>query len=268
MYITNRPDVAVIAEQAGVDRIFIDMEYIGKEKRQCGMDTVKSHHTVEDIRNIRKVISHAQILVRCNALYDGSADEIEAIIEAGADIIMLPYFKTMDEIEEFLDIVRGRTKVCLLLETVEAAQLIDEILLLDGIDEIHIGINDLSLEQEKKFLFEVLADGTVDELGRKIAAKGIPFGFGGIASLKKGQLPSDMIIMDHYRLGSSMAILSRSFCNTEDMQDIDEIERVFRRGILEIRSFEQFCVAHPELWESNHQRVIREVNSIVAGYIR
>ena len=37
MYITNRPDVALIAEQAGVDRIFIDMEYIGKADRQGGM---------------------------------------------------------------------------------------------------------------------------------------------------------------------------------------------------------------------------------------
>ena len=33
MYITNRPAVARIAENAGVDRIFVDMEYIGKDKR-------------------------------------------------------------------------------------------------------------------------------------------------------------------------------------------------------------------------------------------
>ena len=31
MYITNRPDVALIAEKNGVDRIFVDMEYIGKK---------------------------------------------------------------------------------------------------------------------------------------------------------------------------------------------------------------------------------------------
>ena len=34
MYITNRPDVAAIAERHGVDRIFVDMEYIGKAERQ------------------------------------------------------------------------------------------------------------------------------------------------------------------------------------------------------------------------------------------
>ena len=52
MYITNRPEVANIAENAGVDRIFVDMEYIGKEKRQGGLDTVQSHHTVEDVKKI------------------------------------------------------------------------------------------------------------------------------------------------------------------------------------------------------------------------
>lgn len=32
MYITNSEDVAHIAEEAGVDRIFVDMEYIGKTR--------------------------------------------------------------------------------------------------------------------------------------------------------------------------------------------------------------------------------------------
>lgn len=36
MYITNSEDVAHIAEEAGVDRIFVDMEYIGKTDRQGG----------------------------------------------------------------------------------------------------------------------------------------------------------------------------------------------------------------------------------------
>ena len=33
MYITNEPEIAQIAEAAGVERIFIDMEYIGKDLR-------------------------------------------------------------------------------------------------------------------------------------------------------------------------------------------------------------------------------------------
>ena len=30
MYITNRPQVARIAQNAGVDRVWIDLEYMGK----------------------------------------------------------------------------------------------------------------------------------------------------------------------------------------------------------------------------------------------
>lgn len=54
MYITNRPDIAQIAETAGVDRIFLDMEYIGKTARQGGMDTVQNHHTLEDVKKLQK----------------------------------------------------------------------------------------------------------------------------------------------------------------------------------------------------------------------
>lgn len=41
MYITNDSTVAKIAVDAGVDRIFIDMEVLGKVERQGGMDTVR-----------------------------------------------------------------------------------------------------------------------------------------------------------------------------------------------------------------------------------
>lgn len=34
MYITNVPEIASIADRAGVDRIFIDLERYGKEERQ------------------------------------------------------------------------------------------------------------------------------------------------------------------------------------------------------------------------------------------
>ena len=75
MYITNRPDVAVIAERNGVDRIFVDMEYIGKDLRQGRMDTVQNHHTVRDVRNIRAVISKAELLVRVNPIHEATVHE-------------------------------------------------------------------------------------------------------------------------------------------------------------------------------------------------
>ena len=63
MYITNRSEIARIAERAGVDRIFVDLETIGKQERQGGMDTVQSHHSLDDVAVIRDSIGHAELLV-------------------------------------------------------------------------------------------------------------------------------------------------------------------------------------------------------------
>ena len=262
MYITNRPAVASIAQEAGVDRIFLDMEYIGKSLRQCGMDTVQCSHTIEDIRNVRKVIDKSEILVRCNSMYEGSEQEIEDIISAGADVIMLPYFKTVEEAERFISFIRGRVKVNLLVETPEALEQIDDILALKGIDEVHVGINDLSLGYGDKFLFEVLADGKVDYLCGKCRDKNIRYGFGGIASLGKGMLPSEHVIMEHYRLGSSMVILSRSFCNLSEISDLDEIRKIFTDGVRKIHEYEEYCMAHPEKWDANRKETARLIAKI------
>ena len=122
MYITNRPEIALIAEQNGVDRIFVDMEYIKKSERQKNMDSVQNHHTVEDCVNLRKVLSKAELLVRINPIhdagdeYESSEAEIEAVVAAGADIIMLPYFKTPEEVRRFIKAVNGRCRTMLLLE--------------------------------------------------------------------------------------------------------------------------------------------------------
>jgi len=270
MYITNKPAVAQIAEAAGVDWIFIDMEFIGKDSRQGGLDTVQNHHTVEDVKNIRNAITKAKLLVRVNPIhetlnnYPSSKDEIDAVIEAGADIIMLPFFKTIDEVKTFINNVDGKAETLLLLETVEAADLIDEILDVPGIDMIHIGLNDLHLEKRKKFMFQLLADGTVDALATKIKAKGIPFGFGGIAQLATGMLPGDKVLKEHYRLGSSIVILSRSFCNTDEVTDVNLVREIFRKGVEEIRVLEKFVKDKPaSYFQQNHEDVVNAVSQIV-----
>lgn len=269
MYITNKPAVARIAENAGVDWIFLDMEVIGKAFRQSGLNTVQNNHTVDDIKRIRKAIKKSKLLVRVNPIHDAlenypsSKDEIDATIEAGADILMLPYFKTVEEAKTFIHLVNGRAKTLLLLETVEAASLIDEILEVPGIDMIHLGLNDLHLELGMKFMFELLANGTVERLGYKIKAKGIPFGFGGIATLDGGALPGSMVLKEHVRLGSSMVIVSRSFCNTDIVTDLNEVQRIFDTGISGLRALEkEASQADTAYLEENRKAVVAAVNKI------
>ena len=269
MYITNKPAVAKIAEEVGVDWIFVDMEFIGKDARQGGLDTVQNHHTVEDVKNIRRTVSKSKVLVRVNPIheslpdYPSSKDEIEAVINAGADIVMLPFYKTVKEVRQFIQYVGGRAKTCLLLETAEAAILLDETLKVPGIDMIHLGLNDLHLELGMKFMFQLLSDGVVEQLGNKIKAAGIPFGFGGIARLDSGMLPGADVLKEHVRLGSSMVIVSRSFCNTDVITDLDEVRRIFTEGIKAIRDLEAEAQAAANYFVKNRQEVEKAVETIV-----
>lgn len=263
MYITNKENVARIAEDSGVDWIFIDLEINGKEERQGHLDTVISRHNIEDVRKIKNVLTKSELLVRVNPIYEDSKYEIDKVIDNGADIVMLPFFKTKNEVETFINYVNGRAKTCFLCETAEAVENIDEILELKGIDLIHIGLNDLHLAYKMNFMFELLADGTVEMLCNKFEAKGIPYGFGGIAQLGQGDLPAESIIAEHYRLGSSMAILSRSFCNVNKIDNIKTVTDVFSRGVNEIRNYEhKLELKDISFFEHNHVIVKNKVMEI------
>lgn len=238
MYITNSPAVALIAEKNGVDRIWIDLETLGKEERQKNMNSVKSHHTLQDVEVISNMLTKSECMVRINPWNENSVDEIEKVIAAGADRIMLPMWKTVEEADMFLKTVNRRIKTTLLLETKEAAESLDDVLRLPLVDEIHIGLNDLHLSYGLTFMFELLANGTVEQLCAKMKNAGIKYGFGGVARIGEGMLPAERVIMEHYRLGSTRAILSRSFCNTEEITDISEIEKVFAENMAQLRKYE------------------------------
>lgn len=274
MYITNRPDVAQVAQKCGVDRIFVDMEYIGKEERQGGLDTVKSHHTVEDVKNLRKVLNKTELLVRVNPIHDAgenwcsSEEEINQVVEAGADIIMLPMAKTTDEIKRFVQYVGGRAKTMLLLETAEAKENIKAMLDVGGLDMVHIGLNDLHLSYGMKFMFQLLTDGTVAELCEIFKSYSIPYGFGGIARLGFGMLPAEHVIAEHYRLGSSMAILSRSFCDIYKTSDMAEVQRLFEQELRKIREYEAELTKRDDAFFKANQEETARLVDIIADKIQ
>ena len=266
MYITNDPRIAALADEAGVDRIFIDLETVGKQLRQGGMNTVQSDHTLADIRAVRPAVKHAELMVRVNPIYDWSQEEIDAALSAGADTLMLPYFRTTRQAEQFLDMVNGRARTILLVETPEAVEHLDEILALPGIDECHIGLNDLHLGYGRKFMFELLADGTVDAIVEKFNAHGIPFGIGGIARLGRGTLPAERILAEHVRLGSQAVILSRSFCNDILFSDRPDREDIFTREVALLRQAEaEMHTRDAEFFADNRRELQRIVSRILEG---
>lgn len=262
-YITNNPEIAKIAQKYGVNRIWVDLETLGKEERQKGLNVARSHHTVSDIRALRPILNTSELMVRVNPWNMDSEEEIDEVIEAGADSIMLPMWKTGYEVQRFLKAVNGRCKTILLLETKEAVSCIDEVLNF-SFDEIHIGLNDLHLSYGMNFMFEPVANGIVEQLCGKFRKKGIPYGFGGIAKIGAGLIPAEMLLVEHYRVGSTRAILSRTFCDNAITNDIDEIERIFSENVGKIRDCEkEIREKTPEEMEENRKEIVKRCGVIV-----
>ncbi len=266
MYITNNPVIAEIAQEAGVDRIWIDLETLGKEERQAGLNTVKSKHDIEDIKKIKPLLTTSELMVRVNPLNPNSESEISAVIEAGAQYVMLPMYRTAEDVARFLKYVNGRAKTILLLETIDAQRNLEDYVDFEGIDEIHIGLNDLHLDYKLKFMFELVANDTVSNIARTLKMHNIRFGFGGFARIGYGMLPAEVILTDHYAIGSEMAILSRGFCDANIVDDPMEIADIFKKGVMDIRKKEDEIRHYtPDQFKHNHLILQEKVNSIVAN---
>lgn len=263
MFITNNPSVATVAQDCGVKRIWVDLETLGKEERQKGMNTVKSKHSLEDISLLRPVVTTSELLVRINPINPHTREEINEAIERGADMLMLPMFRSVNEVSEFIEYVAGRCKTTLLFETKESVEHADEILSTGGFDEAHIGLNDMHLSYGLTFMFELLSNGIVEGLCNKFKDYNIPYGFGGIAKIGEGLLPAEKIIAEHYRLGSTRAILSRSFCDNQYV-DYAKWKNEFQLGINQIRLYESLLPMLPQTYfEQNISKIKEGVNKVV-----
>lgn len=264
LYITKDPLVGEIAQRAGVDWIFVDLEYRGKLERQANRDTVISAHTADDVWAMRRSIDKSKLVVRVNPIGEWSRNEIESVIDAGADIVMLPFFKTRKEVEFFVSIVNGRAKTCLLLETLEAVEILDSILTVQGIDYFHIGLNDIHIARGTTFMFEFLADGGVDGLAAKFRHAGMTFGFGGMARIGELLPPAEKILAEHFRLGSTGVILSRSFCHPSQAEGTAAFETLFKANVAAVREQEAMLSRQtPEFFERNRQEVQTEIAQVV-----
>jgi len=267
-FITNNPSLASFVVAQGVDRIFIDLEINGKVARQGHLSTVISRHSIVDIKRIRSEVPKIEILVRVNPMHAGLRCEVDDVIEAGANIVMLPMFHSPEDASAFIEMVAGRAKVSLLVETIAAMDTLAKTVQLKGLDEVHIGLNDLHIELKNTFMFEPLADGLVDTMARILQKANIPFGIGGLARVGEGLLPAELLISEHVRLGSSAAILSRTFHRqistvdgiSTEMDLGDEIAKI-RLAVCRAQEMTEACLAE------NQQDVQRRVASLVASKI-
>ncbi len=118
--ITNDPAFARRCDALDGMRLWVDLERLGKADRQAGRNTFISEHQLEDVARIKDVLRRSQLMVRVNPLHSQSADEVNAVLARGADLLMLPMFTTAGELRAFSTLVAGRAPIVPLLETAGA----------------------------------------------------------------------------------------------------------------------------------------------------
>jgi 2-keto-3-deoxy-L-rhamnonate aldolase RhmA len=263
-FITDQPDMARYVAANGVDRIFVDLETLGKHERQGHLSTVISDHSIEGLAAICQLNLDVEVMARLNPVNAETALEVEAAISAGAEILMLPMFRTVEEVERFSHCVAGRARICLLVETQDAARNLAACIAVPGVDEVHIGLNDLSLDLGLPFMFQPLAQGLIDPMAATLRNAGLPFGIGGVARADEGLLPAQYLLGEHARLGSTAAILSRTFHRMA--RDVPAIEREmdFAAEVGKLRAaFDHFRTSSADTLERNRLSVVDKTNAVV-----
>jgi hypothetical protein len=263
--ITNQPEVAARCDQLAGMRVFVDLEKTGKAERQKGLDTFISTHHMHDVGLVKAALTRSRLMVRVNPYQSGnpgaSKAEVDEVLAQGADLLMLPMFTTAFQVRGFCEMVDGRVPVVPLLETAGALASLHEWLDTPGIFEVFVGLNDLHLSLGCRFMFEPLLMGHVDRVAHAAAARGLRFGFGGIARVDEGILPGREVLGEHLRLGSGAVILSRTF-NRHDG------EHSFEDAVLALRRAEaELALRTPAETENDRMRVDRLIAK-VSGQMR
>jgi 2-keto-3-deoxy-L-rhamnonate aldolase RhmA len=264
IFITNDCWRALVAEQAGVDRVMVDLEIIGKFERQRHLNTLISQHSLSDVNCLRSVLERTLLMVRINPIHEDTRQEVDDCVLAGANMLMIPMISRPSEVMRLVELVDRRCKICLLIETGGGLARLRDIISIPGIDEVHIGLNDLHMALKLDFMFEAMSGGLIDFMAEIIRSKGLRFGIGGVARMGKNLLSPELIISEHVRLGSSQVLLSRDFNHIFDECSKELSVEMFRREIEMLhRCEDEARRLGPEFQAANSQKLKRAVDEIV-----
>ncbi|HEU0122647.1 MAG TPA: aldolase/citrate lyase family protein [Bryobacteraceae bacterium] len=231
--ITADPHFIRAADDAGVDRIGIDVERLGKSRRQGHIAGARiSEQRMEELATVTAHARQAEVFVRINPVNDESEREIDHAISLGAHVVMLPQFHSVWEVERFVSLLDGRATAVLLLETTGALECVANIVRIDGVSEVMVGLNDLHLALGMSNHFDVVVSDAMRRIADVVRDAGLRFGFGGVARPGDDSLPvaPDLVLAQYGRLSATSAWLSRSFfrgLRPEDMADA--VQSVRRR---------------------------------------
>ncbi len=257
---TNDPALASAADRAGVDRIGIDMEQIGKGTRQGHLATWISDHAETDLSIVKPVLERAALFARCNPVHDGSRAEIDRLVAAGVRVIMLPYFKSAVAAETFIRLVDERAHPVLLVETADAAAVIGDLCRIPGVKEIHIGLNDMRLSLRWPSHFHVLVSDFLVGMCDTVRSAGVRLGVGGIGRAGDNDLPvpADLVSAQLPRLGATASLVSRSFFREPVPDDLGA-------EFAKLRAWLDACALRDRAW---HDEQRMELQACIARLFR
>jgi 2-keto-3-deoxy-L-rhamnonate aldolase RhmA len=264
LMIVNDSEIAQFVTKNGVDRLFVDLEYMGKDVRQKGLDTWKSRQTSADVSRLREAVPDAHLLVRVNPPHDRSAAEVDDVIARGADSVMLPMFNTADDLARFLDQLGGRAEAVPLVETKSSLDALPEIAAKIPLTRLHIGLNDLHLDMGLTFMFQPIGDGILDVGCAALREANIALGIGGLARAREGIVSPEFLLGEHVRLGSDATILSRTFHRGSETLDALQNEMDFAAEVAALRSiYADFKASDAAALDQNRVLTRNRINDVV-----
>jgi hypothetical protein len=94
-----------------------------------------------------------------------------------------------------------------------AVERLSEILAVQGVSEVVVGLNDLHMSLGLSHPFDVVVSGLMDTIAARVRDAGLRFGFGGLARFDDSTLPvpPDLVYAQYPRLNATSAWLARSF---------------------------------------------------------
>ena len=91
----------------------------------------------------------------------------------------------------------------------------------------------------------------------------MPFGIGGIARVGEGMLPAELLLAEHVRLGSTGAIISRTFHRQAGSVQAIEAQMDFGAELIKLQqAYQAHCHRVPDELVSLHKEIKTVVSQI------
>jgi hypothetical protein len=232
--LTDDPDCAEAADAAGIDRVGLDIEQLGKTDRQGPeLGARLSCHRLEDLERLKGRVRKGRLFCRLDPPHEGTRAQIEDALRNGARSLMLPFFHEVEQAEAFVEAIDGRAETLLLVETAPAAWRIDALARIGGVDEIMVGLNDLSMDCRMASRFELLISPLMAAMSEAVRGNGKRFAVGGLGRWTDTELPTppDLVYAQYPRLGAQGAWLARSFVRDRDQSGLSAAVQQARRRL-------------------------------------